>query len=122
VTCKVSIPVALEVSDAPGQPEPTPELEALYRSFEAELLVPLWAEIGDLMPARPQSRAVPHLWRWSNRPQMAERAGQLVPVGRRASGYRAGQPWPGWSAVRFSDAPTFEKFDHRTTHADEAAS
>ena len=67
MTSRVSIPVALEVSDAPGQPEPTPELEALYRSFEAELLVPLWAEIGDLMSARSQSRAVPHLWRWSSR-------------------------------------------------------
>ena len=39
-------------------------LEELYRGFEKELLVPLWTEIGDLMPAHPQSKAQPHLWRW----------------------------------------------------------
>ena len=30
------------------------------------LLVPLWTEIGDLMPAHPQSKAQPHLWRWAD--------------------------------------------------------
>ena len=60
----------------------TPELVALYRGFESELLVPLWTEIGDLMPAHPRSRAVPHLWRWSNLLRLAERSGELVPVGR----------------------------------------
>ncbi|NED07539.1 cupin, partial [Streptomyces sp. SID6648] len=57
-------PVRLQAVSAEGQPEVTPALEELYRGFEQELLVPLWTEIGDLMPAHPRSRAVPHLWRW----------------------------------------------------------
>jgi len=75
-------PISIAVSGAPDQPEVTPDLTALYRGFEAELLVPLWTEIGDLMPAYPHSNAVPHLWRWANLLPMAEQAGRLVPVGR----------------------------------------
>jgi gentisate 1,2-dioxygenase len=75
-------PVRIAASDTPDQPTRSPELESLYRGFEEELLVPLWTEIGDLMPGSPQSDAVPHLWRWSNLLPMAERAGALVPVGR----------------------------------------
>lgn len=62
-----TFPVRLQAISAEGQPEVTPALEELYRGFEQELLVPLWAEIGDLMPAQPRSRAVPHLWRWKRR-------------------------------------------------------
>ena len=57
-------PVRLHAVAGRGQPDPTPALEQLYRGFEQELLVPLWTEIGDLMPRQPQSKAVPHLWRW----------------------------------------------------------
>ena len=52
-------PVRLKAVAGPGQPDPSPELEQLYRGFEQELLVPLWTEIGDLMPAQPRSKAVP---------------------------------------------------------------
>ncbi|GAA4990430.1 cupin domain-containing protein [Streptomyces hyderabadensis] len=75
-------PVRLQAVAAEGQPEVTPALEQLYRGFEQELLVPLWTEIGDLMPARPRSRAVPHLWRWERLRELAAQAGDLVPVGR----------------------------------------
>ena len=68
--------------EATGQPEHTEALDALYRGFEAEQLVPLWTEIDDLMPAQPRPRALPHRWRWANLLPMAERAGELVPVGR----------------------------------------
>ncbi len=60
----------------------TPALRNLYRGFEQELLVPLWTEIGDLMPAHPRSRAVPHRWQWENLLRLAEQAGEIVPVGR----------------------------------------
>ena len=70
---------------APGQPTPSPELEELYRGFEKDLLVPLWTEIGDLMPAHPRSRAVPHVWRWQNLLRLAEQAGQIVPVPARSA-------------------------------------
>lgn len=75
-------PVRLQAVSAEGQPEVTPALEELYRGFEQELLVPLWTEIGDLMPAHPRSRAVPHVWRWERLRELAAQAGGLVPVGR----------------------------------------
>lgn len=75
-------PVRLKAVAAPGQPDPSPALEALYRGFESELLVPLWTEIGDLMPRHPRSKAVPHLWRWDRLLELAGEAGRIVPVGR----------------------------------------
>ena len=59
-----------------------PGLEELYRGFEQELLIPLWTEIGDLMPLHPRSKALPHRWRWDALRALAARAGELVPVGR----------------------------------------
>ncbi|MFC0437621.1 cupin domain-containing protein [Kutzneria buriramensis] len=58
------------------------DLADLYRGFASERLIPLWTEIGDLMPPEPRSRAQPHLWRWQTLLPLAERAGELVPVGR----------------------------------------
>ena len=56
--------------------------EAFYQSLADEHLIPLWTEIGDLMPTRPISRAVPHRWHWSDMLALAETAGELVPLGR----------------------------------------
>lgn len=75
-------PIHLKAVAAPGQPDPTPALEALYRGFESELLVPLWTEIGELMPRNPRSKAMPHLWRWDRLLELAGEAGRIVPVGR----------------------------------------
>jgi gentisate 1,2-dioxygenase len=77
-----SSPVRLEAVDAPGQPAVNSDLRALYRGFEEQLLVPLWTEIGDLMPTAPRSRAVPHRWAWDALVALAAHAGDLVPVGR----------------------------------------
>ncbi|GAB2739878.1 cupin domain-containing protein [Nocardioides pakistanensis] len=120
-------PVHLQAVDAPGQPTPTPELEELYRGFEKELLVPLWTEIGDLMPAHPQSKAQPHLWRWDDLLPLAERAGELVPVGRGgerraialANPSLAGRPFVSptlWAAIQYlmpgEDAPEHRHTQH----------
>lgn len=78
----IDSPVRLHALRDPAQPPVTPALEELYRGFEQELLVPLWTEIGDLMPAHPRSHAVPHLWKWANLVPLARRAGEMVPVGR----------------------------------------
>src|SRR6201984_2775280 len=75
-------PVHLNAVAADNQPVVTPALEDLYRGFEQELLVPLWTEIGDLMPLNPRSKALPHRWRWDNLRTLAAKAGELVPVGR----------------------------------------
>lgn len=72
--------------DGMNVPPPTPEeeaaLEKLYADFESGHMIPLWTEIGDLMPPNPRPKALPHLWRWKELLPLAERAGDLVPVGR----------------------------------------
>jgi gentisate 1,2-dioxygenase len=75
-------PFRVIATDAPGQPPRTSELEQLYRDFEAELLIPLWTEISNLMPSSPSSPAQAHVWRWDALHRVAARAGDLVPVGR----------------------------------------
>ncbi|MGV9455058.1 cupin domain-containing protein [Streptomyces sp. NPDC003635] len=122
-----SSPVRLRALAAEGQPEVTPALEELYRGFEQELLVPLWTEIGDLMPAHPRSRAVPHLWRWERLRELAGRAGGLVPVGRGgerraialANPSLGGRPFATptlWAAIQYlmpgEDAPEHRHTQH----------
>ncbi len=118
-------PVRLAALDAPDQPSVTPELRELYRGFESELLVPLWTEIGDLMPLHPTTKATAHLWRWENLVRLADRAGHLVPVGRGgerraialANPSLGGKPYATptlWAAIQYlmpgEDAP-----EHRHT-------
>jgi gentisate 1,2-dioxygenase len=74
--------VRVKAVEAANQPLVSPELETLYRGFEQASLVPLWTEIGDLMPPHPNSKAIPHLWSWGDLLELAEEAGKLVPVGR----------------------------------------
>ena len=120
-------PVRLAAVEAAGQPEVTPGLRSLYRGFEEELLVPLWTEIGDLMPAHPRSRAVPHLWRWDRLRELAGRAGELVPVGRGgerraialANPALGGRPFATptlWAAIQYlmpgEDAPEHRHTQH----------
>ncbi len=57
-------------------------LRQLYDDFAAADLKPLWTEIGNLQPEFPQPDALPHRWAWSDLLPLAERAGDLVPVGR----------------------------------------
>jgi gentisate 1,2-dioxygenase len=123
----VPTPVSLQTVTAPDQPDVTPALESLYRDFEAELLVPLWTEIGDLMPAHPRSRAVPHLWRWERLRALAAQAGDLVPVGRGgerraialANPSLGGRPFATptlWAAIQYlmpgEDAPEHRHTQH----------
>lgn len=66
--------------------EPTAEelraLDELYAAFAAAHMTPLWTQIGGLMPVTPRPDSVPMLWRWSTLLPLAQRAGELVPVGR----------------------------------------
>lgn len=123
----IDSPVRLEVGEGPEHPEPSAALEALYRGFEEELLVPLWTEIGDLMPHAPVSDAVPHRWRWDNLLRLAERSGELVPVGRGGERRAIALANPGlggrpfatstlWAAIQYlnprEDAPVHRHTQH----------
>ena len=57
-------------------------LRRLYADFAAADLKPLWTVIGNIQPEFPQPDAVPHRWAWADLLPLAERAGDLVPVGR----------------------------------------
>jgi gentisate 1,2-dioxygenase len=123
----VPSPVRLTAAAAPGQPEPTPDLEQLYRDFEQEMLVPLWTQIGDLMPLHPKSKASAHLWRWDRLLQLASEAGRIVPVGRGgerraialANPALGGRPFATptlWAAIQYlmpgEDAPEHRHTQH----------
>lgn len=120
-------PVRIRASSGHGQPDPSPALDALYRGFEEELLVPLWTEIGDLMPPVPQSKAMAHLWRWGRLKALAQQAGDIVPVGRGgerraialANPALGGRPFATptlWAAIQYlmpgEDAPEHRHTQH----------
>lgn len=65
-----------------GQVELEADLESLYSDFASHGMVPLWTALGDLMPTTPKPRAAAQIWRWADLYPLAERAGELVPVGR----------------------------------------
>jgi gentisate 1,2-dioxygenase len=88
------------------------QLDRLYADFEAAGLMPLWRQREDLMPVTPQPQAVPHRWRWADLLPLAQRAGELVPVGRGgerraialANPGLPGQPFatpPLWAAIQY---------------------
>src|SRR5690348_8184557 len=58
------------------------QLTRLYDDFSAEHLSPLWTQLDGLMPVAPAPRAVPFVWKWSTLFPLAQRAGEMVPVGR----------------------------------------
>ena len=89
--------------------------------------MPLWTEIGDLMPAHPRSAAIPHVWRWNTLRALAEQAGALVPVGRGgerraialANPALGGRPFATptlWAAIQYllpgEDAPEHRHTQH----------
>lgn len=57
-------------------------LDQLYADFAAADLMPLWTQRAGLMPETPRPAAAPACWRWSTLYPLAQRSGELVPVGR----------------------------------------
>jgi gentisate 1,2-dioxygenase len=97
----------------------------LYADMAAEHLTPLWTQTAELMPARPAPQATGHVWRWKALLGMAERAGDLVPVGRGgerralalANPGLGGQPFATptlWAAIQYL-APGESAPEHRHT-------
>lgn len=111
-------PVSITASDAPDQPLRTPELDALYRGFESELLVPLWTEIGDLMPPAPRSDARPHVWRWDTLRRLAGQAGDLVPVGRGGERRAIALANPGLGGRPFATPTLWAAIQYLNPHED----
>ena len=64
------------------QPQDSPQLRELYKGFAEQSLIPLWTEIGNLMPMHPKPQAVAHVWKWDKLNALAQLSGDLVPVGR----------------------------------------
>lgn len=63
-------------------PQEQVQLDELYRVMESKHMIPLWTQIDDLMPNQPNPKAVPYVWHWKDLLPVAERSGELVPVGR----------------------------------------
>ncbi|GLO69994.1 gentisate 1,2-dioxygenase [Phaeobacter inhibens] len=94
------------------QPDDSHELRSLYKSFEDEHIIPLWTQLGDLMPMHPKPKAVPHIWKWKTILPLAEASGDLVPVGRGGERRALGLANPGlggnayisptlWAAIQY---------------------
>ena len=101
-----------EDADQANQPEDTPMLRSLYRSFEENHLLPLWTQRDDLMPVHPKPRAVPHVWKWSKLLPLAQKSGELVRIGRGGERRAIGLANPGlggnayvsatlWAAIQY---------------------
>lgn len=93
-------------------PDDSPELRQLYADFESMHLMPLWTQLGSLMPTHPAPQAVPYIWKWSQLYPLAKRSGDLVPVGRGGERRAIGLANPGlggrpyisptlWAAIQY---------------------
>jgi gentisate 1,2-dioxygenase len=103
----------------------THEEQRLYDDFAVEHMVPLWTAREELMPPRPSPAARAHVWRWKVLFPLAERAGQLVPVGRGGERRAIALANPGfgglpyatatlWAAIQYL-GPREEAPEHRHT-------
>jgi gentisate 1,2-dioxygenase len=80
----------------------SPALVKLYEDFAANDMAPLWTQRDDMMPMVPAPRAIPHVWRWKTLFDIAERAGDLVPVGRGGERRAVGLVNPGLSGTAYA--------------------
>ncbi|MCJ1675476.1 cupin domain-containing protein [Rathayibacter sp. VKM Ac-2929] len=80
----------------------TPELQQLYRDFEANNMAPLWTQRDDLMPMTPAPAAIPFVWRWDALYDIAKRSGDLVPVGRGGERRAIGLANPGLPGTAYA--------------------
>jgi gentisate 1,2-dioxygenase len=58
------------------------ELTEFYANLKKEHLAALWNLNQKLLPREPETRVLPHVWRWKELYPLAERAGELVPIER----------------------------------------
>lgn len=82
-------------------PDSSPELDRLYDDFIANSTAPLWTQTNDLMAMAPKPAAEPHVWKWSALLDIAQRAGDLVPVGRGGERRAIGLANPGLAPTAY---------------------
>lgn len=80
----------------------SPELEQLYRDFDANQLAPLWTQREGLMPESPEPTAQAHVWKWSTLYDLAQRSGDLVPIGRGGERRAIGLANPGLPGTAYA--------------------
>ncbi|GAA4765903.1 cupin domain-containing protein [Citricoccus nitrophenolicus] len=88
--------------DVMNQPAPSPELDQLYADYARISTSPLWTQLGDLMPVVPAPKAVPFVWRWPDLLDIAQRSGELVPVGRGGERRAIGLANPGLAPTAYA--------------------
>lgn len=72
--------VTESVSEA--QTDTKAEVEALRHDMAQGHLTPLWELEADILPWRPRPKMLAWLWKWDDLYDIAQRAGELVPVER----------------------------------------
>lgn len=82
--------------------EPATELDRLYADFARNSTAPLWTQTTDLMPPVPAPAAVPYVWKWSELLDIAQRSGELVPVGRGGERRAIGLANPGLAPTAYA--------------------
>lgn len=78
-----------------------PAVAELYEDCASESLAPLWTLRDDLMPMVPNPKAQPHRWEWKRLHDIAQRAGDLVPVGRGGERRALGLANPGLQGTAY---------------------
>ena len=57
-------------------------IKEFFLEAEEKHLAPLWPVTAELLPAEPETKVKPFLWRWADLRPMMYRAGELVPLER----------------------------------------
>lgn len=94
--------VSQQNASSMNQPESSPALDQLYADFDRISTAPLWTQTSDLMPPNPNPRARPFVWQWSELKDIAERSGELVPVGRGGERRAIGLKNPGLAPTAYA--------------------
>src|SRR6185312_8050671 len=94
----------------------SPELEALYRDFEANQMSPLWTQREGLMPMAPEPSAIPYVWKWNVLYDLAKRSGDLVPVGRGGERRAIGLANPGLPGTAYATATLWAAIQYLGPH------
>lgn len=79
-----------------------PQLDALYADMESNQLTPLWTLEGEILGVYPNPQTIPWLWKWRQMYDIAERAGNLVPVDRGGDRRAMGLTNPGLGGLPYA--------------------